>query len=200
MLFEGFIHDLKKLLPWVRLKDEQSSLRAIIEQRRRIYPEESVAKDSKLIIERLESQEAFRSAKTVMLYYPIHNEVDLRDLIHRYKDEKTILLPITHRHKMEVRQYTGEENLKHGRYHIPEPQTKNYKGPIDLIICPGVVFDRHKNRIGRGGGYYDKFLKKHPLTTKIGVCFDFQLRKHTIPQQYFDYPMSIVITPTRTIE
>lgn len=200
MLFEGFIHDLKNLLPWVHIKNEQSSLRGIIEQRRRIYPRESVVNDSKLIVERLEALEAFRSAKTVLLYYPIHHEVDLRDLIHRYKDEKTILLPVTHRRKMEVRPYTGEESLKHGRHRIPEPQTATYKGAIDLIVCPGVVFDKHKHRIGRGGGYYDKFLKKHPLATKIGVCFDFQLRNRDIPQQRFDHPMSMVVTPTQTIE
>lgn len=200
MLFEGFIHDLKNLFPWVHIKNEQSSLRGIIEQRRRIYPAESAAEDSKRIVERIESLEAFRKARTVMIYYPLRHEVDLRDLMRRYKDEKTILLPVTHRRSMEVRQYTGDENLKRGRHRIPEPQTKTYKGSIDLIICPGVVFDKHKHRIGRGGGYYDKFLKKHPLATKIGVCFDLQLRNRDIPQQRFDHPMSMVVTPTQTIE
>ena len=199
MLFEAQIHDLFSWLPWVRIHKEQKALRAVIEQRRRILTPEEVAADSARIISQIEQMSAFRDAKTVLIYYPVHNEVDLRPLLAKYGDQKTFLFPVTHRHSMEVRPYDGEDMMRRGRYGVPEPQTKTYKGHIDVIFVPGVVFDQHCHRIGRGAGYYDKFLSKQHLAKKIGVCYAFQLKKHTIPHSLHDHKMDRVVTPQRTI-
>ena len=147
----------------------------------------------------LEQMSAFRNAKTVLLYYPIHHEVDLRPLLEKYKGQKIFLLPVTHRHSMEVRPYDGEDMMRRGRMGVPEPQTYTYKGPIDLIIVPGVVFDQHCHRIGRGGGYYDRFLAKYSHVMKIGVCYAFQLKKHSIPHGWRDIKMDRIITPLQSI-
>ena len=199
MLFESQIHDFIALLPWVKARKEQTSLRGIVEQQRRMLSPEQVAEQSALIIARIEQLPAFQKAQTVLLYYPIHNEVDLRPLLAKYEGQKTFLLPVTHRHSMEVRPYAGEEQMKRGHFGVPEPQTATYKGAIDLILVPGVAFDKRCHRIGRGGGYYDKFLSKHLLAKKVGVCYDFQLRKHDIPHTLHDHQMDIVITPQVTI-
>jgi len=161
--------------------------------------EQEVQEQSALIIAQLEQMSAFQEAKVVLLYYPIHNEVDLRPLLTKYEGQKTFLLPVTHRHSMEVRPYDGEDMMRKGRMGVPEPQTETYKGHIDLILVPGVVFDNHCHRIGRGGGYYDKYLSKHPLAKKIGVCYNFQLKKHDIPHLWHDQKMDRVITPQKTI-
>ena len=199
MLFEAQIHDLKMLLPWVAARKEQASMRAIVEQRRRLMSAQEVAEQSALIIAQIEQMSAFREAQTVMLYYPIHNEVDLRPLLTKYADQKTFLLPVTHRHSMEVRPYDGEDMMRKGRLGVPEPQTETYNGPIDLILVPGVVFDQHRHRIGRGGGYYDKFLAQHLSAKKVGVCYTFQLKKHDIPHLWKDLKMDRVVTPQSTI-
>lgn len=199
MLFEAQIHDFKMMLPWVHIRKEQSALRAIVEQRRRMLTPEEVAADSERIIAQIEQMSTFRDAKTVLMYYPIHNEVDLRPLLNKYADQKTFLFPVTHRHSMEVRPYDGEDMMRKGRLGVPEPQTKTYKGHIDVIFVPGVVFDQHCHRIGRGGGYYDKFLAKQLLSAKLGVCYDFQLKKHNIPHRLKDQKMDRVITPHSTI-
>ena len=199
MLFEAQVHDLLWLLPWVRIRREQSALRAIVEQRRRMLTEEQVASDSEKIISQIEQMSAFRNAKTVLIYYPVHNEVDLRPLLAKYGDQKTFLFPVTHRHSMEVRPYDGEDMMRKGRLGVPEPQTETFKGHIDLIFVPGVVFDHHCHRIGRGGGYYDKFLSRQLMSTKIGVCYGFQLKKHTIPHSWKDQKMERVVTPQSTI-
>ena len=199
MLFEAQIHDFFSWLPWVRIHKEQKALRAVIEQRRRILTPEEVAADSARIISQIEQMSAFRDAKTVLIYYPVHNEVDLRPLLAKYGDQKTFLFPVTHRHSMEVRPYDGEDMMRRGRYGVPEPQTKTYKGHIDVIFVPGVVFDQHCHRIGRGAGYYDKFLSKQHSAKKIGVCYAFQLKKHTIPHSLHDHKMDRVVTPQRTI-
>ena len=199
MLFEAQLTDFINWIPSVRRRREQKALRAIAEQRRRIMTPEQVAEQSERIMAQLERMSMFRDAKTVLLYYPIHNEVDLRPLLTKYAGQKIFLLPVTHRHSMEVRPYDGEDMMRRGRMGVPEPQTETYKGSIDLIIVPGVVFDQHCHRIGRGGGYYDKFLRKYHHTKKIGVCYSFQLKKHTIPHSWHDHKMDRVITPQQTI-
>ena len=199
MLFEAKIHDFKIWFPWFRSRREQGALRAVVEQQRRMMTPEEVAEQSAMIIAQLEQMSAFREAKTVLLYYPIHNEVDLRPLLTKYAGEKLFLLPVTHRHSMEVRPYDGEDMMRKGHFGVPEPQTATYKGAIDLILVPGVVFDHHRHRIGRGGGYYDKFLSRHLHAKKVGVCYSFQLKKHEIPHMIREPKMDRVVTPQLTI-
>ena len=200
MLFESQIHDLKWWFPWYRARRAQAELRAIAEQQRRLLTPEQAAEDSARIVAQIEQMAAFRDAHTVLLYYPIHNEVDLRPLLDKYKGQKTFLFPVTHRRSMEARPYAGEDMMRKGHFGIPEPQTPTYEGSIDIILVPGVVFDHHGHRIGRGGGFYDKFLSKHRFAKKIGVCYSFQLKRHDIPHLWWREPkMDRVVTPQATI-
>lgn len=200
MLFESQLLDFFRSFPTVRARRKQLSQRGVVEQQRRILTKEQVADASAHIISQIEQMSVFREAKTVMIYYPIHNEVDLRPLLIKYAGEKTFLLPVTHRRgRMEVRPYDGEEMMRKGHYGIPEPQTTTYTGAIDLILVPGVIFDRHCHRIGRGGGYYDRFLRKHPQSFKMGVCYSFQLQQKDIPHTWLDVRMNRVVTPQQTI-
>ena len=199
MLFGAQIHDLKMLLPWVRIRREKAAMRAVVEQKRRMMTPEEVTEQSGRIIAQIEQMSVFRDAQSVLIYYPVHNEVDLRPLLTKYEGQKIFLFPVTHRRSMEVRPYDGEDMMRKGRYGVPEPQTETYSGPIDLILVPGVVFDQHCHRIGRGGGYYDKFLRHHLASKKIGVCYSFQLKKHTIPHTWRDLRMDRVVTPQQTI-
>ncbi len=63
---------------------------------------------------------------------------------------------------------------------------------VDLIIVPGVAFDRQRNRMGRGRGFYDRLLKSTPNAYKVGVGFNFQLVDN-VPVEPFDVPMDNVI-------
>ena len=199
MLFESQIHDFLDWLPWVHARKEQAAMRGIAEQQRRMMTPEQVQEQSALIIAQLEQMAVFRSAQTVLLYYPIHNEVDLRPLLTKYEGQKTFLFPVTHRRSMEVRPYDGEDMMRKGHFGVPEPQTETYNGAIDLILVPGVLFDHHCHRIGRGGGYYDKFLSKQLTAKKVGVCYTFQLKKRDLPHTWRDHKMDRVITPQQTI-
>jgi 5-formyltetrahydrofolate cyclo-ligase len=68
-----------------------------------------------------------------------------------------------------------------------------------MIFVPSVAFDHHRNRIGRGGGYYDKFLRRHPRAFQVGVCYDYQLKNKTIPHNLLDRKVDRIITPSRKI-
>lgn len=199
MLFESQIIDFLKTLPSNRIEKKKSEVRGLDSQQRRVMSPEAVKEGSRKICEKIEAMTAWKQAKTVMLYYPIHNEVDLRPLVHKYIDEKQFLLPATlSEHKMEVRQLVKGEPLLKGRFGIPEPNTPAWTGDIDLIFVPGVAFDKDLHRLGRGGGYYDRFLAELKTPMRIGVCYDFQL--HTdLPHSVFDEKMNRVVTPTRTI-
>ena len=199
ILFAGLFHDLNSYFPWSRLKKQKRDLREILEQRRRVYDASKAELDSQTLIKRISQLPQFQQAQTVMLYMPIHNEVNLKGLLDLYAGQKTLLLPVTHRHSMQAHPYAGEENMKRGKYRVVEPTTPPYKGSIDLILVPGVAFDKQMHRLGRGGGFYDKFLRRHPQAMKIGVGYDFQIYKKGIPHSLLDITMDAIITPSTSI-
>lgn len=199
MLFESQIVDFFRFLPITSIPRQKAEIRGLDSQQRRIMTKEQVLDASHKICAQIEAMECFRNAQTVMVYYPIHNEVDLRSLVKKYADTKHFLLPATlSEHKMEVRQYVKGEPLVKGRFGIPEPQTPAWNGPIDLVLVPGVAFDKEMHRLGRGGGYYDRFLSNLPTAMRIGVCYDFQVHDD-LPHEMFDQCMNMVVTPTRAI-
>ena len=102
---------------------------------------------------------------------------------------------------MQFQQYLGKDALQKGAFNIWEPDdTCPIVGlqEIELIIVPGVAFDRSRNRLGRGKGFYDRILTQLEIP-KIGICFDFQLKEH-IPTEAFDEKMDVILTETTSIE
>ena len=191
MLFESFFIDILNMLPYRCLRKEKNDMRAKLLQRRRILRKEEVEQCSHEVVEQIALLPEFQNAKVVLMYYPIQNEIDLRQLITYYSD-KTFLLPVTHRKSLELRQWTGEEKMHHGKHGIPEPKSETYKGKPDIILVPGVGFDKEGKRLGRGKGYYDRFLKRYSGTPKIGVGYKFQQVKD-IPHNKHDIKMDKLI-------
>ena len=190
-MFQSVIEDIMRLLPSYRKKKEKQNLRAILMQKRRILTKEETAAASAEVVEQIACNPLFAEAQNVMIYYPVNNEIDLRPLYSTHP-HKTFLMPVTHRNSIEVRQYTGEGNVKRGKFGIPEPQTATFNGKVDLIFVPGVGFDISNHRLGRGGGYYDRFLSSIRRAKKIGVCYKFQLVEQ-IPHDRHVQQMDMVI-------
>lgn len=74
-----------------------------------------------------------------------------------------------------------------------------YAGDMDIIIVPGLGFDTNKNRVGYGGGYYDRFLRKHNESLKVAVAYPFQIQDN-IPIDKYDVPVDLVFTPEALID
>lgn len=199
MLFESNIKDLLSLLPQRRLHRAKQRMRELLIQKRRMLSAEERTAQSELILSQLEKMTVFREAKTVLLYYPKNNEVDVLPLFKRYKRDKVLLLPVTHRNGMTANPYEGNDKMHRGKVGIPEPTTPPFEGNIDVIIVPAVAFDKEGNRLGRGGGYYDRFLKKQSHATIIGVGYDFQLVDE-VPVRKHDQKMHRIILPSQTIQ
>ena len=198
MLFESNIKQLLQLLPSNKMRREKNKVRELLVQKRRIMLAADRAEWSELILQQLENMQCFREAKTILIYYPVQNEVDVLPLVKRYKKEKTILFPVSHRHGMTVHPYAGNEMMHRGKFGIPEPTTPAYEGDIDLVIVPAVAFDEKGRRLGRGGGYYDRFIKKQTHATLIGVGYDFQLIEE-VPVARHDQRVHRIILPSQTI-
>ncbi len=198
MLFETNVKDLLRLLPSRKLKVAKSKMRELLVQKRRMLPSAERAMFSEQVLQQLEQMHCFRDAKTVLLYYPVQNELDVLPLVKKYKREKTLLFPVSHRRGITVHPYAGNEQMHRGKFGIPEPTTPAYEGKIDLILVPGVAFDAKGRRLGRGGGYYDRFIKKQTHAVLVGVGYDFQLVDE-VPAARHDQRVHRIILPSKTI-
>ena len=131
-----------------------------------------------------------QAINTVMLYLSIQSEVDTHDLlVYLLRTNKIALAPaIEAKHLVPRRISNTSTQLVRHRYGMLQPDQdvcpKFPLNQIDLIIVPGIAFDLKKYRIGYGGGYYDRFLPKCPQATWIGLAFEDQLIRDTLPQSW----------------
>ena len=157
---------------------------------------------SAAIVEQLKKR--LEGYRTIMAYWPLPDEVDIRPLLEKLLKKGTvILLPkVLDDNTMELRRYTSQADLAEGAFHIMEPIGEPFTdyGQIEIALIPGMAFDAAGHRLGRGKGYYDRFLSTiyhSPLTTHqhpklIGLCFPFQ-RVAEVPSEEHDVIMDEVI-------
>lgn len=177
-----------------KIMDEKKALRIEIRQLKRACPLEERRRKSLSVWEAVERDEVFQQAGTVLAYWSMDDEVYTHDFVNKWAGSKTLLLPCVKGDELELRYFDGEERLQPGEgYAIPEPVGELFTdwGKIDLILVPGVAFDKSGNRLGRGKGYYDKVLKQTGAY-KLGVCFDFQLVER-VPVEPHDVKMDRVV-------
>ena len=135
------------------IKEQKQSLRKLIRKTKTEYSLEEKQKLSKPIFDKVEIMQEFKDAKTVLLYWSMNDEVDTHEFVNKWYKDKTILLPCVEGADLVLRKYLGVDSMKAGKqFGILEPTGKeflDYK-KIDLMIIPGVAFDRQRNRMGRG--------------------------------------------------
>lgn len=159
------------------------------------------------ILEKVLGLEAYRRAKLVHTYVSSkENEVDTRALIGTCLAQgKRVAVPVvmpsakTMGHAL----IDGLDQLVVGPWGLaqPDPAAARWlpaKARIDLVVVPGLAFDRRGHRIGRGGGYYDRFLAQ-VQTVKIGLCYD-ELVLDYIPGEPHDVPVDMVVAETATYQ
>lgn len=171
----------------------KQELRANIKLLKKQHSMEERQAQSDIIMRKLEQHPDFIKAKIVMLYSSLPDEVQTQGFIEKWRQQKRIILPTVVGDDIIPVELTPETNFAVGDFNILEPQNEAYTGGYDLIIVPGVAFDRQGNRMGRGRGYYDRFLCQHRDVKKIGICFDFQLVDN-VPVEENDIPMDEIIS------
>ena len=130
-------------------------------------------------------------------YFPVSYEIDCLEILRKLQKEKfTISLPvIKKKNEMEFCKYSFNEPLKLNIFGIPEPSNKTTVFP-DVLFVPLVAFDKYGFRIGYGGGFYDRYLKKIKRKKKIlsiGFAYSFQ-KTNKVPNEHFDKSLDLVIT------
>lgn len=173
----------------------------------RLHNQEKLTPDNKArwsqaIVQRIQSLDSFAQAQRIGLYHALPDEPNLSFLLEEFHHKKELFIPRVEGDDIAFYAYTGEKDLdRHGAYGIAEP-TADMSAAIDpssldLLLVPGVAFDRNGNRMGRGKGYYDRFL---PATHAklIGITFSYRLLD-TLPTDPWDLPMHGIITDSETV-
>ena len=155
---------------------------------------------SRVICARAAQCEEFAAAKTVLAFYPLAGEPDIRPLLQRILDSgRTLLLPRTEGGGVmrALRVRSLEELEKRPPYGIFEPPETAEELTPDVVLVPGMAFDEAGYRLGHGGGYYDRYLSGFTGGT-IGVSFD-ALVLDAVPREAHDRPVGVLVTERRTI-
>lgn len=184
--------------------------RAAIRERRAALSSEERHHLSQKICQRVLSSEYFIKANEVALYLAAQGEVEAKTLIDFALDNnKRIYLPTLDPHdktRMHFIRYKHGDSLILNRFGMPEPVLAEDKiieaKKLDLVLCPLVAFDEHANRVGMGGGFYDRhFAFKNQDEAKnaespptlVGLAYDFQ-KVDAIEPAPWDVPMSAVVS------
>ena len=156
------------------------------------------------IFKNLIAQEEFEKAKIIALYNSLNTEVDTKRIIkHSLENGKMVLLPRVIENDIKFYKISKNEKLEKSSFGVWEPEDDNtkkvLKSEIDLVIVPGICFDKDKNRIGFGKGYYDRFLDDYKGKT-IAICYEKQvLKNEKIPFSKNDIKVEKIITEERVI-
>ena len=174
----------------------KQQLRATIKAMKlsRLSPEYR-AEASLRLTQAVEKHPAFAAANTVMLYHALPDEPDTHPLLEKYAASKTIVLPCVEGDDIVPRVYRGEQDLRIGAYGIAEPVGPDFEDvpAISFILVPGVAFDAAGHRLGRGKGYYDRFLSTLPARPfLLGACFAWQ-QVPAVPFELHDIIMDAVL-------
>lgn len=178
---------------------QKKQIRREIRSLKKFQADDEKQLEANVVFKKIELLPEFKQANTILIYWSMKDELPTPEVIAKWCSQKQLLLPSIEKNKLVLKVYLPEMPLVQKDLGFWEPDLKeNYTGPVDLVIVPGVAFDRSKNRMGRGKGYYDRFFKKYK-PVKIGVGFDFQLM-HKIPVARHDIKMDKIITASETIE
>jgi 5-formyltetrahydrofolate cyclo-ligase len=183
----------------------KSALRKEIRARiKSITPEQRAAASAQACA-LLEQQPVWKRAQLIFFYAPLPEEMDIWPLLGDcLAAGKTVALP---RFDAATQRYVAcqisdvARDLSDGQFGIREPGGHCIAVPpnrLDLVLVPGVAFDRHGRRLGRGKGFYDQLLTSVRGTT-CGVAFDEQIVE-TIPVEPHDVSLNCILTPSRWLE
>lgn len=184
------------------MKSEKKNLRKIYkEKREKLFHSGEIDKISGIICAKLDKY--IKDAKNILIYYPFESELNILKILENpdFKD-KNFYLPVCSNDKILVCPYKTGDELILNKYKIYEPKTEPISdvGILDIVITPALCADKNCNRLGYGGGYYDRFFKEKNLHAKKIVIIADEMLADTLPTEEFDIKCDIVLTETIEIK
>lgn len=189
------------------MSEEPTARKATLRDRMRlirdaILPEERAWR-ARLIEDRLLGLNEFRAAEMVLLFYSFGSEVTTKAIAeHILAEGKRLLLPYLTPQGMEATEVLPGDPLLPSGYGPREPSLRHALDPaeVDLVVTPGLAFDRRGFRLGYGGGHYDRYLSRlRPETTRIGLAYSAQLIDR-VPEEPSDQKLHLVVTDSETVD
>ncbi len=157
----------------------KEEIRKINKEKRALMTKEEVLEKSRLALSTFLESDLYKEAKQIMLYIPLGNEVDVRGIMDAaLGDKKTALVPVTDANSGEITPciITKDTEFERGAFSVLEPKAKLEADmtKTDVVLVPGIAFDKCGGRVGFGKGCYDRLLENSDAVF-VGVCFDFQI-------------------------
>ena len=186
-----------------KLREVKSQIRKDCLEKRLSVPDSEINAMSEKICEKITSSFSFGFSDNILLFSAVRNEPELSAVFENaVKNGKKVYFPKTYgKGKMEFFRVSGLSELEKGRYSVPEPcenaekYTEETQGRT-LCLVPGAVFDKRGYRIGYGGGYYDRFIKKDE-TIYAGVTFDELFLDEVVFDKRHDKKVDMIFTEKR---
>ncbi|MFO7718663.1 MAG: 5-formyltetrahydrofolate cyclo-ligase [Thermodesulfobacteriota bacterium] len=184
----------------------KSQLRRTLLRQRRQLTARQVGAASQAVCEQVLSLKMWQDTENILFYAPINNEINTWPLIRSgWTQGRTILFPRCRENEpgeMDLACVRSPEELQPGFKNIFEPQADLCRSPelftLGLVFVPCVGMDRRGNRLGYGGGYYDRFLSRTQGVWVAALAYSFQILD-AVPHDPWDIPVDCIITETETI-
>ena len=191
----------KKSLKDLKIGDLKKIIRNKLLKKRNDLSVSEIIKRSDKIWKNIEKSSVYSNSHIIMFYASIGSEVKTNKMLEKAKRSgKKVVLPVAENKRHTISAYeicSRKDDTIKGSYGILEPDKKkcNRVKPeeIDLVFVPGLVFDKHGNRIGYGKGYYDRWLKKIDRPKRVGLAYSFQIVKK-LPIELNDEKVGSIIT------
>ncbi len=175
------------------MKPTKAELRKIMRQKNRSLSPEERAESSLRLWQQVEVLPSFEQAVTIAFFSSLPDEPDTQPALERWQYRKRLLVPRVEGEEMSFYEYRPERMVS-GSFGISEPEMGEAVAPeeIDLILVPGVAFTRSGDRMGRGKGFYDKYLvRMRSDAVKVGICYPHQLVDE-LPTEPHDIRMDLM--------
>ena len=184
------------------------NLRTRIKQKREQLSSENVDQLGDAIFRNLLDSNILEDKSRIAIYCSVNNEVATMQIIkHLWTKDKALFLPIIKSNQLVFGSYKSGDNLSNNKFDIPEPTTQREElitaDVLDLVIVPLVAFDSDCNRLGMGGGYYDRALAFKRTSSKtsspllIGLAYELQ-KVNILEMNSWDIPMDGIISESKT--
>ncbi len=196
--------------PDLELIAAKARLREDVLRRRDVLPAGRRAEDAACCVARLLALPAFVEAGSVLTYMNFGTEIDTYAIfLQALNQGKLVVLPRMVKHQsskdagvLSLHRVAGESELVAGKWGIREPLASCAVAPldiVDLLLVPGVAFDRRGHRLGYGKGYYDRLLPaRRPEALLVALAFDCQLVEE-VPVSGHDVSIDLLITPSQQL-
>lgn len=159
--------------------------------------EQRTAKSRRMAAHLLQNQ-AYKQTGRIFSYVSMGSEAETREILEQaWRDGKTVAVPKTGKNReMVFLEIDSFADLREGHFGVMEPVdgTELIPEEGDLFLVPGALFDRKKNRLGYGGGYYDTYFEKYRGYRKIGLAFGMQISAEDLPAEETDVPLDAIVT------